>query len=87
MQEYALFFCKYQIFFVTLQANRNFRNFLNLSDMNSFLKNLGLIIFLIGVICLCIYYFGTPSNGLLVASLAFEFVGILTYIIINKRID
>jgi len=55
--------------------------------MNSFLKNLGLIIFLIGVICLCIYYFGTPSNGLLVASLAFEFVGILTYIIINKRID
>ena len=55
--------------------------------MNSLLKNLGLIIFLIGVICLCIYYFGTPSNGLLVASLALEIVGILTYIIINKRID
>ena len=55
--------------------------------MNSLLKNLGLIIFLVGVICLCIYYFGVPSNGLLVASLALEFVGILAYIIINKRID
>lgn len=58
--------------------------------MKSFLKNLGLIIFLCGVICLCIYYFSTfstPSNGLLVISLVLEFVGILTYIIINKRID
>lgn len=55
--------------------------------MNSLLKNLGLIIFLCGVVCLCIYYFSTPSNGLLVSSLALEFVGILTYIIINKRID
>ncbi len=70
-----------------MQANRNFRNFLNLSDMNAFLKNLGLIIFLIGVIFLCIYYFGTPANGLLVTSLVLEFVGIITYIIINKRID
>ena len=25
--------------------------------MNSLLKNLGLIIFLCGVICLCVYYF------------------------------
>ena len=55
--------------------------------MNSLLKNLGLIIFLLGVICLCVYYFGHPSNGLLVSSLALEFVGILAYIIINKRID
>ena len=55
--------------------------------MNSLLKNLGLIIFLCGVICLCIYRFGTPSNVLLVSSIALEFVGILAYIIINKRID
>lgn len=55
--------------------------------MNSLLKNLGLIIFLAGVICLCVYYFGAPSNGLLVTSLALEFIGILSYIIINKRID
>lgn len=55
--------------------------------MKSLLKNLGLIIFLCGVICLCVYFFGVPSNGLLVASLALEFIGILAYIIINKRID
>ena len=55
--------------------------------MNSFLKNLGLIIFLLGVICLCVYFFSVPKNGLLVASLALEFVGILAYIIINKRLD
>ena len=55
--------------------------------MNTLHKNLGLIIFLCGVICLCVYYFGTPSNGLLVTSLALEFVGIITYVIINKRIE
>ena len=55
--------------------------------MNTLLKNLGLIIFLCGVICLCVYYFGVPSNGLLAASLVLEFVGILTYIILNKRLD
>jgi hypothetical protein len=70
-----------------LQAIDKNCNFLNLSNMNSLLKNLGLIIFLCGVICLCVYYFGTPSNALLVSSLVLEFVGILTYIIINKRID
>ncbi len=55
--------------------------------MNSLLKNLGLIIFLCGVICLCVYYFSVPGNGLLIASLALEFVGIIVYIAINKRID
>ena len=55
--------------------------------MDSLLKNIGLIIFLCGVICLCIYFFGTPSNALLVTSLVLEFVGILAYIIINKRLD
>ncbi len=55
--------------------------------MNSLLKNLGLIIFLCGVICLCVYFFSVPSNALLVASLALEFVGIVAYIVINKRID
>ena len=55
--------------------------------MNSLLKNLGLIIFLCGVVCLCIYFFGTPSNGLLVSSLVLEFVGILAYVFINRRID
>ena len=57
--------------------------------MNSLFKNLGLIIFLCGVVCLCVYYFSVraSSNGLLVSSLVLEFVGILAYIIINKRLD
>ena len=63
------------------------RIILKFINMNTFLKDLGLIIFLCGVICLCVYYFGVPSNVLLVCSLALEFVGILTYIILNKRLD
>lgn len=57
--------------------------------MNSLFKNLGLIIFLCGVVCLCVYYFSdrVSSNGLLVSSLVLEFVGILAYIIINKLLD
>ena len=58
--------------------------------MNSLLKNLGLIIFLCGVVCLCVYYFSvrvSSRNDLLVSSLVLEFVGILAYIIINKRLD
>ena len=55
--------------------------------MNSLLKNLGLIIFLCGVVCLCVYYFSKPINELLVSSLVLEFVGILAYIIINKLLD
>lgn len=55
--------------------------------MDTLLKNLGLIIFLCGVICLCVYYFGVPSNGLLVTSLVLEFIGIIAYVILNKRLD
>ncbi len=55
--------------------------------MDTLLKNLGLIIFLCGVICLCVYYFGVPSNGLLVSSLVLEFIGIIAYVILNKRLD
>lgn len=63
------------------------RIILKFINMNTFLKDLGLIIFLCGVICLCVYYFGVSSNELLVSSLALEFVGILAYIILNKRLD
>ncbi len=76
-----------KIFCIFVGSFDFYANFLNLSDMNSLLKNLGLIIFLCGVICLCIYFFGVSSNSLLVASLVLEFVGILAYIIINKRLD
>ena len=55
--------------------------------MNTFLKNLGAILVLLGVACLAVYYFSLPENYLLVTALAVEVVGIATYIIVNKFID
>ncbi len=55
--------------------------------MNTFLKYLGVLLVLCGVICLAVYYFAVPANGLLVTALVLEVVGILAHIIINKRID
>ena len=52
--------------------------------MNTFLKNLGAIIVLLGVGCLALYQFMLQSNVLLFVSLILEVVGILTYIILNK---
>lgn len=56
-------------------------------NMNTFLKNLGAILVLLGVACLAVYYFSLPENYLLVTALALEVVGIATYIIVNKFID
>ena len=47
--------------------------------MNTFLKNLGAILVLLGVACLAVYYFSLPENYLLVTALALEVVGIATY--------
>ena len=55
--------------------------------MKSLLKNLGLILLLLGVICLVVYYFAVPSNSLLVTSLVLEVVGILTYVLLNRKQD
>ncbi len=52
--------------------------------MNTFLKNLGLILVLAGVLCLVIYHLAVPSNALLMTSLALEIVGILLYIILGR---
>lgn len=54
--------------------------------MNTLLKNLGAILVLLGVVCLAVYYFGVQVNGLLVAALALEVAGVLSYILINKRL-
>ncbi len=59
----------------------------NKHHMKTFLKYLGALLVLCGVICLAIYYFAAPTNTLLWLSLVLEFVGILSYIIINKKID
>lgn len=55
--------------------------------METFLKNLGIIILLLGVVCLVIYKFAFPSNALLIASIALEIAGIISYIVINRRRD
>ncbi len=55
--------------------------------MNTFLKYLGAILVLCGVVCLAIYYFAVPANGLLVSALVLEVVGILAHICINKYIE
>ncbi len=55
--------------------------------MNTFLKYLGALLVLCGVICLAVYYFAVPSNTLLVTALVLEVVGVLAHIILNKRID
>ncbi len=54
---------------------------------NSLLKICSLVLVLLGVVCLAVYYFGVMSNGLLAASLILEFVGILSYILVNRYMD
>lgn len=52
--------------------------------MKTLLKNLGAILVLCGVLCLVVYSFWVPSNGLLASSLVLELAGILTYILTNR---
>lgn len=53
--------------------------------MNSLLENLGIILLLLGVLCLVIYYLALPSNVLLVLGIVLELAGLLSYIFINRR--
>ncbi|MGN0235978.1 MAG: hypothetical protein ACI4BD_06700 [Paludibacteraceae bacterium] len=55
--------------------------------MNALLKNLGVIILLVGVAFLVVYNFAMQTNWLLVAGLATELAGILTYIVVNKFVE
>ncbi len=55
--------------------------------METLLKNLGIIILLLGVVCLVIYKFACPSNALLILSIVLEIAGIISYIVINRRRD
>lgn len=53
--------------------------------MNAFVKNLGIILLLLGFICLVVYKFSMPENYLLVSSMVLEVAGILSYIFINLK--
>lgn len=55
--------------------------------MKNFLKYLGPIFVILGTLCVVIYHYSVQTNGLLVAAIALEFVGIIGHIVINKIID
>ena len=54
--------------------------------MENFKKYLGVILLLLGVICLVVYKYALPENALLITGMALELIGILAYIFINKRL-
>ena len=55
--------------------------------MNGFLKYLGVILLLLGVVCLVVYRLAYPENALLMCGMVLEVAGILSYIFINKKLD
>ncbi len=55
--------------------------------MKNLLNNLGIILVLLGVVCLVVYFCGVQTNFLLATSLVLEVAGILAYIFINKRAE
>lgn len=55
--------------------------------MKTFLKYLGAILVLVGVVCLVVYHYWLPENWLLVTSLATEIVGIIGYIVANRFVE
>jgi len=53
--------------------------------MENLKKYLGVILLLLGVVCLVVYKFALPHNWLLVLAMVLEVAGILAYIFINKK--
>ena len=53
--------------------------------MELFKKYLGVVLLLLGVVCLVVYKFALPHNALLITAMVLEVAGILAYIFINKR--
>ncbi len=53
--------------------------------MQNFINHLGVLIVLLGVICLVVYFCGVQKNFLLATSLVLELIGIGVYIFVNKR--
>lgn len=53
--------------------------------MEAFKKYLGVILLLLGVVCLVVYKYALPENALLITGIALELAGILAYIFINKQ--
>ena len=49
------------------------------------MKDLGIILVLLGVICLAVYFAAVPQNWLLVVALVLELAGMAAYIFLNRR--
>ena len=54
--------------------------------MKNILQYVGIIVLLLGVLCLVIYKYSVQDNALLIAAMVLQVVGILSFIFINKRI-
>ena len=74
------------LFFVTRIKENN--NLLKYTHMKGLLKNLGLILILIGAIILvvCSFTGNVNNNAILGTSAVLVIVGLISYIAINKRI-
>ena len=56
--------------------------------MNELIKNLGVLVLIIGVVVLAVPFFtGGMTNGILLGGLALVVFGYLGHIVINKRMD
>ena len=53
--------------------------------MEAFNKYLGVVLMMVGVLCLVIYKYAVPENWLLVSAMVLELAGIFAYIFINKK--
>lgn len=73
-------------FFVTQIEKYN--NLLKYTQMKGLLKNLGLILILVGAIILvaCSFTGNVNDNGILGLSAALLVVGLVTYIVVNKKL-
>ncbi len=69
---------KYYLCSPKVSADTNFNAINNMKD-------LGIILVLLGVLMLVLYFAVIPSNWLLVISLVLEVAGILGYIFLNRR--
>ena len=61
-------------------------NLNNALYMNPSLKYFGVILLVLGVVCLIVYKYALPHNALLITSMVLEVAGILAYIFINKKL-
>ena len=74
------------LFFVT--ELHEYNNLLKYTHMKGLLKNLGLILILVGVVILlaCSFTGNVNNNAILGTSVVLVVLGLISYIVINKKI-